>query len=302
MAVKRWSARSFGCAMKGDNCLALGVRYHGSDGRMRIDESFSGAFSDKAFTARLARRLGRKALWVSLMLGSESERSDVEVIAIDDADGGLRGKRLVQAVGDQLREIEANKAGDYVHTFTRFTLEGRRPHTVGASAPRMAVHKTVKAWTSRGVLKPCVGSVRASVVNVFLALHPAARESASSHRLLAYQDTDSDLICYLQGRAFMDSGVSPGGGGVERALEHLAEWGEEFAKKYRLTRSDLMRAYVLGGEKFACADDYSTDDLLEFWTLPWDESVTFASPEAKRKVMNQPRLAFQAIGLALHGV
>jgi hypothetical protein len=302
MAVKRWSRRGFGCAVEGENCLAVGVRYHGVDRRLSIDEVWAGVLTDKAFTARLARRLGRKALWVPLMIASENERNDIKVCGIDDADGSIRGKRLAAAVDAQLREAEANKSGDYVRTFTRFLAAERRPHTVGASAPRATVDKTVRAWTARGVLRPCVGSVRASVVNLFLALHPAASAAEPVHRLLAYQNAESDLVCYLQGQAFMDSGVSLRGAGVDGLLEHLAEWGSEFAKKYRLTRGDVMRAYVVGGEPFACSSEFSAEEPLEFWPLPWEESVSFASDAVRRTVLDQRRLALPALGLALHGV
>lgn len=306
MAFLRWTkSRGYGCAVEGDECLAVSVRCRVSEKCLSVDEAWHGQLSDKAFTSRLARRLGRKPFWVPMMFSSETERNDVKVCAIDDADGHIRGSRLSTAVEAQLREVEANKSGDYVRTFLRFVPEGKRPHIVGASAPRATVDKTVAAWTAAGVLNPCVGSVRAGVVNLFLALHPASAAAEPLHRLLAYRAIDADLFCYLQGQALMDSGASPwnkGSGGFESLLDHMGEWGSEFAKKYQLTRGDVMRAYVLGGEATAFDAEIPSEEPLEFWTVPWDESVTFSSPAVRKTVLDHRQLALSALGLALHGV
>ena len=304
MAGKRWTKRGYGCAVEGETCLAVSARYHVSDRRLCVDEAWYGQHADKTFTSRLSRRLGRKPLWVPLALASESERSDVKVCAIDDADGHIRGSRLPEAVNAQLRDLEANKSGDYIRTFTRFVAEGKRPHIVGASAPRATIDKTVAIWTSAGVLSPNVGSVRAAMVNLFLALHPAAVAAEPVHRLLAYRSVDADLFCYLQGQSLMDSGASPWnkGSGFETLLDHMGEWGREFAKKHQLTRGDVMRAYVLGGEPAAFGAEIPSDELLEFWTVPWDESVTFSSNAVRSTVLDHRSLALPALGLALHGV
>ena len=324
MAGKGWSRRSYGCAVSGGECLALSLRYHVSERRLRIEDAWFGRLSDKGFVSRLTRMLGRKPLWIPLDFTSESERSDVKVCAIDDAEGSLSGSRLNDAVTSQLQAVEANKKGDYIRTHARFLLKDRRTHVVGASVPRVTVDKTIALWAGQpllsrladkiqeafanffrsllrrppvvtkafvpgyGVLTPCLGSTRAALVNLFLALHPAAapgkpvtgaaatsapaaagpgvagqtagvpsgktaasEEAKTEHRLLAYRAADADLFCYLQGQAFMDSGASPwvvGGFQSSLLLDHLGAWGSEFAQKYRLTQSDHVTAYVLGAD------------------------------------------------------
>jgi len=304
MAGKGWSKRGYGCAVVGEECLAVGVRYHVSERRLNVDEAWRGQLSDRGFVSLLTRALGRKPLWVPLSFANEAERSDVKVCMVDDADGKIRGNRLIEAVKSQLQAVEANKAGDYIRTHTRFLLESKRTHVVGASVPRATVDKSVALWSGLGVLNPCVGSLRAGLVNLFLALHPSARAAEPLHRLLAYRSADSDLFCYLQGQAFMDSGASPWVvGGFEGLLDHLGAWGSDFAQKYRLTQSDQVKAYVLGSEPVPAGQESSfSDESIEYWVLPLGETVTFASPTVGKAVLGQRALAFSALGLALHGV
>ncbi len=304
MAGKGWSKRGYGCAVSGGDCLAVCMRYHVSDRRLSVDDAWYGRLDDKGFVLRLAGKLGRKPFWVPLDLASDSERSDIKVCAIDDADGRIRGNRLNDAVEAQLRAAETNKSGEYIRTHTRFMLEGKKAHIVGASVPRAAFKKTLAIWSGSGVLNPCVGSVHAALVNLFLALHPAADAAEPVHRLLAHRAADSDLFCYLQGKAFMDSGSSPWVvGGFEGLLDHLGAWGGDFAQKYRLTHTDRVKAYVMGPEPLpAGQEDAFKDDSLEFWSVPWGEAVTFASGTVEKAVLEHRALAFSALGLALHGV
>ncbi len=304
MTGKGWSKRGYGCAVSGEICLAVSARYHVAEHRLCVDQAWAGKLSDRAFVSDLAKALGRKPFWVPLSFASESERGDIKICAIDDADGKLRGSQLAQAMVTQMQAVEANKTGDYIRTLTRFTLETKKTHILGASVPRAAVQKTSDQWASYGVLNPCVGSVRAAVANVFLALHPAARAADVVHRLLAYRSEDTDFFCYLQNRAFMDSGGSPcvSGGGYESLLDHLGSWGGEFAKKYQLTRNEHVCAYVLSAESMAAVAEEFSEEALEFWTVPWGTTVTFKSDAVKETVLGHCKQALPALGLALHGV
>ena len=302
MMGKGWSKRSYGCAVSGESCLAVNVRYHVSERRLHVEQAWSGNLSDRGFVSRLTRALGRKPLWIPLDFASDSERSDVKVCVIDDDEGRIRGNRLNDAVVSQLQSVEANKAGDYIRTHTRFMLEGKRSHIVGASVPRASLNKSLEFWSGKGVLNPCVGSTRAALVNLFLALHPAASAAEPVHRLLAHRAPDSDMFCYLQGKAFMDSGASPWVvGGFDTMLDHLGAWGGDFAQKYRLTQTDQVKAYVMGAEPVPSDQSFS-DTSIEFWTVPWGETVTFAAGPVEKAVLGQRSLAFSALGLALHGV
>jgi hypothetical protein len=272
--------------------------------RLSVDNAWAGMLSDKGFVSDLSAALGRKPFWVPLSFASESERGDIKICAIDDADGKLRGTSLAQAVVSQMRAVEANKTGEYIRTQTRFTLDTKKTHIVGASVPRAAVKKTSDQWSGYGVLNPCVGSVRAGIVNVFLALHPDARAAGVVHRLLAYRAEDTDFFCYLQNRAFMDSGGSPcvSGGGYDSLLDHLGAWGGEFAKKYQLTRNERVCAYVLSAGTMTAGTEELSEEALEFWTVPWGTTVTFKSEAAKKTVLGHCTQALPALGLALHGV
>lgn len=304
MLIKRWNARGYGCALGEDECLAVRVRYQASDRCLSVDEAFYGLLSDKVFADRLSRWMWRRPLWVPLHFLADAERSDVKICAVDDGDGHFRGRRLNESVRQQLQAVEANKAGHYARTYGVFKSADSRPHHLGGSAPDAVVKRTVDLWKKKGVINPCVGSIRAAVANLFLALHPAADAPQPVHRLLAYRSPDSDVFCYFQGKRFMNSGVSPQKvDGWEGMLGNLGEWGGEFAKAYHLTESDHMRAFVMTDEPVAFPSELIPAGApIEFWAVPWESSVRFASNEVRKTILDHLRLAPLALGMALHGV
>ena len=303
MAGRGWNKRGYGCAVADGVCLAVGVQYRAAEHRLCVDYAQAGNLDDRKFVSDLVRALGRKPFWVSLSSALANECGDVKLCAIDDADGKLRGSELTQAMISQMQAIEANKTGDYVRTKAFFALNNRKKHVVGASVPQAAVNKTVELWSKHGVLNPCVGSLRAAVVNVFLALHPEARAADPTHRLLAYRAEDADYFCYLRNMALVDSGGSSGTDhGVDSLLDHLGAWGHEFAQKYQLTQNDGVRAYVIGSEPPAPETEEHAGENLEFWTVPWDTAVTFKTATVREDVFAHRKLAIPAFGLALHGV
>ncbi|GEM_PF-6556469 len=301
MALTGWTKRSYGCAVADDACLAVGVRYHAADRVLRVEEAWAGTLSDKSYTSRLARRLGRKPLWVPLALNSDGERGDIRILAVDDDDGKIK---LREAVVTQLQAEEADKMGAYTRVSARFDLGSKKTHVIGASAPEAAVVRTRGKWSERGFLKPCVGSLHMAAVNLFLALHPDARADEPLHRLLACRLDGADYFCYLRRQAFMDSGVSTGGGeGVESLLDHLGAWGGKFEQKHHFSENASIRAYVVQAGAPSPRQEELRDAHLDFWGLPWGTAVTFATAaveETLRNICNP--LALPALGLALHGV
>ncbi len=313
MAMTSWTRKSLGCAVSGTSCFAVSVRYHKHQRRLHVENAWFGDLADKGFVATLARRVGRKALWVPLSFSKDTDRNDVKLFGIDDNDGKIP---LPQAVRTQLSEAEADKQGRYVRVSNTIALGGKRKHTVGASAPAACVDATFTQWRKHGFLNPCIGSVRTAVVNLFLALHARVldNEAGSVHQILVYQSGALDLFCYLRKKVFVDSGgILTRSGQFKDLLKNLDAWGQQCSLRHQFSKD--VKVYIVREDPSDSDSGKQRGDFeyegVEIWAVPFErpepsgeerESITYASASVRDLVLTQRKLALPALGLALHGV
>lgn len=306
MFTKQWTRSSYGCAIDKDVCLAVRVRYNKKNRILEVLDATTGRLDDQRFWSSLARKLGRTPLWVSLAYANPSDRNDVVVCGIDDGDGMIKGARLKAAVSSQLQEAEHNKSADYIRTGSKFISSTKRKHHLGASAPRGTIDSTIQIWKTRGILNPCVGSARAAMVNVFLALKEsvsnALPDSDGQHIILGSQIQDTDVFCYLQGEAFVESGVSQWDARAAQGfIFHAYDWAKDFSKKHHFEK---VRFCFIGRERSEFASEIlPKDESASFWPRPWEQQVQFRLDAMRDTFAKQNTpLVVTALGLALHGV
>lgn len=306
MFNKQWTRSSYGCAIDKDVCLVVRVRYNKTSRILEVLDTIVGRSDDQQFWSSLARKLGRKPLWISLAYAKPSDRNDVVVCKIDDGDGMIKGSRLKAAAISQLQEAEHNKSTDYIRTASVFISSAKKKYHLGASAPQDIFKATIQAWKTRGILNPCVGSVRAAMVNVFLALKEsvfhAMPDGNGNHCILGSQVLDTDVFCYLQGEAFVDSGISQWDGrAAEGFIYHAYDWAKDFSKKYAFEK---VRFCFIGRERSEFTEAIlPKDESAFFWPRPWEQQVQFRSDVMRDTFTKQsPQLGVVALGLALHGV
>ncbi len=212
MADRGWSKRGYGCAFDGDKFLALGIRYHKVDRRIRIEYAWSGDVNERSGVAALARHLHRKPFWTPLKFLTRPEISDVKICNIDAGDkkNRLKGTKLDAAVIAQLQPSIVHSKDDYIfkHCPQKNVIQSDKCEVAGAFAPRAAAHSTEKMWQKLGVIKVCVGSSIAGLANLFLAVHPIVLEDHPLHRLVAFVDCDAKYFCFLTKQTLVDSGVT----------------------------------------------------------------------------------------------
>ncbi len=291
-----------GCAEEEGEVFFVSLNYDEVERRINLLSAVYGRENDAGLVRALVRRHGANPVWVPVKVANIAQLSDVRISRIDDGDGLIRGSDLQNAMEAQMRQLEADKRGDYVRTLSCAEKGGRR-QWIGGSIPRPVVEETFEAWRRRGFSKPCVASRHIALANLFLALHGDAGKSDGQNRILVGWQTGVDIFCYLKGDALIDCGSSAMASDAtfERHMEALGAWAGDFASKHKVSEKDGFRAIVATASRTPCPENFQPDENLSFWTPSWGESVRFATPSVETAVTTHPELAMRAIGLALHG-
>lgn len=293
-----------GCAEEDGEFFFVTLRHAERERRVDVLSAVHGREDDAALLKALAGRYGVGRVWVPVRVASVAQLSDIRIARIDDGDGLVKRADMQRAMEAQMRQLEADKKGDYVRSLSCVEENGRR-RWVGGSIPRAAAEATFETWRRLGFSKPCVASRHVALANLFLALHPDAASDDGLNRILSGWQEGVDIFCYLRGNALIDCGssVMAHGAAFDSHMEALGGWAGDFAGKHKVSEKDGFRAIVVSASGNPCPDNFQPDGNLAFWTPDIDGGgpVRFATDAARNAANSHSELALRAIGLALHG-